>query len=180
MWCYALRIILLTTALTARANCPDLLDQSFAPLKGGESQSLCQYQGKVLLVVNTASYCGNTPQYKGLQALYQKYRARGLVVLGFPSNDFGRQEPGAAADIAEFCERTYQVTFPMFEKSSVREANGNPLYDQLATLSGERPQWNFHKYVIDRSGKKVSSFGSSALPEDAQLVRQIEALLAAQ
>ena len=133
-----------------------------------------------MLVVNTASYCGNTPQYKGLQALYQKYRARGLVVLGFPSNDFGRQEPGAEADIAEFCERTYRVTFPMFEKSSVREANGNPLYDQLATLSGERPQWNFHKYVIDRSGKTVSSFGSSTLPEDAQFVRQIEALLAAQ
>ena len=179
MWRYALRIILLTTALTAQANCPDLLEQRFAPLKGGETQSLCQYQGKVLLVVNTASYCGNTPQYKGLQALYQKYSARGLVVLGFPSNDFGRQEPGAAADIAEFCERTYRVTFPMFEKSSVRAANGNPLYDRLAALSGERPQWNFHKYAIDRSGKKVSSFGSSTLPEDAQFVRQIEALLAA-
>ncbi len=180
MWRYALWIILLNTALTARANCPDLLNQRFAPLKGGETQSLCQYQGKVLLVVNTASYCGNTPQYKGLQALYQTYSARGLVVLGFPSNDFGRQEPGAAADIAEFCERTYRVTFPMFEKSSVRAANGNPLYDQLAALSGERPQWNFHKYVIDRSGKTVSSFGSSTLPEDAQLVRQIEVLLAAQ
>jgi glutathione peroxidase len=180
MWRYALKIILLTSASSAHANCPGLLDQSFALLKGGDTQNLCQYQGKVLLVVNTASYCGNTPQYKGLQSLYQKYAARGLVVLGFPSNDFGRQEPGAAADIAEFCERTYKVTFPMFEKSSVRAANGNPLYDQLAALSGERPQWNFHKYVIDRSGKRVSSFSSSTLPEDAQLVKQIEALLAAQ
>ena len=91
MWRHTLRIALLTTALAAQANCPDLLDQSFAPLKGSDKQNLCQYQGKVLLVVNTASYCGNTPQYKGLQALYQKYRERGLVVLGFPSNDFGRQ-----------------------------------------------------------------------------------------
>lgn len=180
MWRHTLRIALLTTALAAQANCPDLLDQSFAPLKGGDKQNLCQYQGKVLLVVNTASYCGNTPQYKGLQALYQKYRERGLVVLGFPSNDFGRQEPGAAEDIADFCERTYQVTFPMFEKSSVRVANGNPFYNQLAALSGERPQWNFHKYVIDRSGRTVLSVSSSTLPEETQFVKQIEALLAAQ
>ena len=171
-------IVFAASAMTARANCPELLDQRFAMLKGGDPVNLCQYRGKVLLVVNTASYCGNTPQYKGLQALYQKYGERGLVVLGFPSNDFGRQEPGAAKDIAEFCERTYQVTFPMFEKSSVGAANGNPLYDRLAELSGARPQWNFHKYLIDRSGKNVQSVDSSTLPEDGALVKQIEALLA--
>jgi glutathione peroxidase len=162
----------------ARANCPNLLDQRFSALKGGQPQHLCQYQGKVLVVVNTASYCGNTPQYKGLESIYQKYRERGLVVLGFPSNDFGRQEPGTTTEIAEFCERTYKVTFPMFEKSSVRAPNGNPLYDQLAQLTGERPRWNFHKYLIDRSGNTVTSVSSATLPEDAQFVKQIEALLA--
>ena len=140
---------------------------------------MCQYQGKVVLVVNTASYCGFTPQYKSLEALYQKYRDRGLVVLGFPSNDFGRQEPGAAAEIAEFCERTYQVKFPMFEKSVVKEANGNPLYDQLAALSGQRPKWNFHKYLVDRNGKTVTSYASSISPDDSELVKRIEELLAA-
>ena len=161
------------------AACPNLLNHSFVPLKGGDGQNLCQYQGNVVLVVNTASYCGNTPQYKGLQALYRKYGERGLVVLGFPSNDFGHQEPGALTEIAEFCERTYQVTFPMFEKSGVKAENGNPLYDQLAKLSGERPGWNFHKYVIDRGGKTVTSFSSSTLPEDTQLVKHIETLLSA-
>lgn len=164
--------------MTVHANCPDLLDRRIAPLKGGDPVNLCQYHGKVLLIVNTASYCGNTPQYKSLQTLHKKYGERGLVVLGFPSNDFGSQEPGAAKEIAEFCERTYQVTFPMFEKSSVRNANGNPFYDRLAELSGSRPQWNFHKYLIDRSGVKVQSVGSSTLPEDGTFVKQIEALLA--
>lgn len=163
--------------MSASANCPELLDQRFAPLKGGDAVNLCQYQGKVLLIVNTATYCGNTPQYKGLEALYKKYGEKGLVVLGFPSNDFGQQEPGAAQEIADFCERTYKVTFPMFEKSGVRAANGNLLFDRLAEISGIRPQWNFHKYLIDRSGKKVQSVKSSTLPEDAALVKQIEALL---
>ncbi len=166
-------------SMAIQAACPDLLNQSFTPLQGGDKQQFCQYQGKVLLIVNTASYCGNTPQYKGLQALYKKYAERGLVILGFPSNDFGGQEPGAPKEIAEFCERTYQVTFPMFEKSSVRTANGNPLYDQLAALSGERPRWNFHKYLIDRSGQTVASVSSSTLPEDADFVKKIEAFLAA-
>lgn len=178
-----LRIVLLAAlsmlTATAHANCPELLNQSFNLLKGGEKHNLCQYQGKVLLVVNTASYCGFTPQYKGLEALYQKYRDRGLVVLGFPSNDFGRQEPGAAEEIAEFCERTYQVKFPMFEKSVVKDANGNPLYDQLAALSGQRPKWNFHKFSVDRSGKTVTSFTSAVAPDDANLIKHIEDLLAA-
>jgi glutathione peroxidase len=169
--------LLYACSMTTQANCPDLLNQSFSPLKGGEKQNLCQYQGKVLLVVNTASYCGFTPQYKGLESLYQKYRDRGLVVLGFPSNDFGRQEPGAPEEIAEFCERTYRVKFPMFEKSVVKEASGNPLYDQLAALSGERPKWNFHKYLVDRSGKTVTSYTSSVSPDDAGLIKRVEELL---
>jgi glutathione peroxidase len=171
--------MLAVTSMSVHANCPELLNQSFNPLKGGEKQSLCQYQGKVLLVVNTASYCGFTPQYKGLEALYQKYRDRGLVVLGFPSNDFGSQEPGAPQEIAEFCERTYKVQFPMFEKSVVKDANGNPLYDQLATLSGQRPKWNFHKYLVDRNGKTATSYTSAVAPDDADLVKRIEELLAA-
>lgn len=175
---FLLAVLSLST-MVAQANCPELLNQSFNPLKGGNKQNLCQYQGKVLLVVNTASYCGFTPQYKGLEALYQKYRDRGLVVLGFPSNDFGRQEPGAPQEIAEFCERTYKVQFPMFEKSVVKDANGNPLYDQLATLSGERPKWNFHKYLVDRNGKTVTSYTSAVSPDDADLVKRIEELLAA-
>ncbi len=175
-----LSIALLMISTVARANCPTLLDQQFFPLKGGEKQSLCQYRGKVLLVVNTASYCGNTPQYKGLQVLHQKYASRGLAVIGFPSNDFGRQEPGTATEIAAFCERTYQVSFPMFEKASVRVANGNPFYDQLAVATGERPRWNFHKYLIDRGGKMVTSISSSTLPDDAEFVKKIEALLAAE
>jgi glutathione peroxidase len=176
----SLLIVFLMVSASAHANCPALLEQQFSPLKGGEKISLCQYHGKVLLVVNTASYCGNTPQYKGLQALHQKYAGRGLAVIGFPSNDFGRQEPGTATEIAEFCERTYQVSFPMFEKSSVRAANGNPFYDQLAVATGERPRWNFHKFLIDRGGKTVVSISSSTLPDDAEFVKKIEALLAAE
>jgi glutathione peroxidase len=171
--------ILSATTMSVQANCPELLNQSFNLLQGGEKQNLCQYQGKVVLVVNTASYCGFTAQYKGLETLYQKYRDRGLVVLGFPSNDFGRQEPGAAEEIAEFCERKYQVKFPMFEKSAVKEVNGNPFYDQLAALSGERPKWNFHKYLVDRNGKTVTSYVSSISPDDLDLVKRIEELLSA-
>jgi glutathione peroxidase len=170
--------ILWASTLATHAACPELLNFSFTLLTGGDKRNFCEYQGKVLIVVNTASYCGNTPQYKGLQALYKKYADQGLLVLGFPSNDFGGQEPGAPTEIAEFCERTYQVSFPMFEKSSVRTTNGNPLYDKLAALSGERPRWNFHKYLIDRSGKIVISFSSATLPEDKEFVRTLEAQLA--
>ena len=159
-------------------DCPPLLRQQFNRLQTGEPQSLCQFRGKVLLVVNTASYCAYTGQYEGLEALYRKYRARGLVVVGFPSNDFGGQEPGTNREIAQFCRLTYGVEFPMFEKSSVTSVASNPLFAQLAASTGVAPQWNFYKYLVDRHGKPVAAFDSKTTPEDAKLVRMVEALLA--
>lgn len=167
---------LLAGAPSVQGACPALLDHRLATLKG-ESKHLCEFSGQVLLIVNTASYCGFTPQYQGLEALYQKYRQRGFVVLGFPSNDFGRQEPGKAEDIADFCERRFQVRFPMFDKTRVAKDPDNPLYVGLAEATGQRPGWNFHKYLVDRSGNRVQSFSSSTEPQDAELVAQIEALL---
>lgn len=158
--------------------CPALLDQSFQRLQGGQTQSLCDYRGKVVLVVNTASYCGYTYQYEGLEALYRKYKGRGLVVVGFPSNDFGGQEPGTSKEIAEFCRSTYGVEFPMFEKSSVKGVASNPMFTALAAKTGESPRWNFHKYLIDRSGAKVRSFKSDVEPGNPELVRLIEQWLA--
>ncbi len=162
----------------APAGCPALLNQRFDRLQDEAPQSLCQYAGKVLLVVNTASYCGFTGQYKGLEALYAQYRDRGLVVLGFPSNDFA-QERGSNAQIAEFCENTYGVKFPMFSKSAVRGADASPFYRQLAEQAGQAPRWNFHKYVIGRDGKVVGSFGSSVDPQSPKVVELIERQLAA-
>jgi len=158
--------------------CPALLRHSFAPVQGGARQSLCQYQGKVVLVVNTASKCGYTYQYEGLEALYREYKDRGLVVIGFPSDDFGGQEPGSNKEIAEFCRTVYGVQFPMFEKGSVARIDANPLYDELAAKSGQRPRWNFHKYLIDRSGTRVASFGSNVEPSSREFVTRIERLLA--
>jgi glutathione peroxidase len=132
----------------------------------------------VLLVVNTASKCGYTYQYEGLEALYKRYRSRGLVVIGFPSNDFGGQEPGSNKEIAEFCRTVYGVQFPMFEKKSVKALSENPLYAELAAKTGTTLRWNFHKYVVDRSGRNVMSFGSDVKPESRELVRLIEKLLA--
>jgi glutathione peroxidase len=161
----------------AQAACPPLLDQKMETLMQGDA-SLCQYSGKVLLVVNTASRCGFTPQYEGLEKLYRRYRDRGLVVLGFPSNDFGAQEPGSAKDIAEFCQVNYGVSFPMFGKTRVAAGSANPFYERLAGASGSRPQWNFHKYLVDRRGEKVLAFDSRVAPEDRKLVAEIERLLA--
>lgn len=143
----------------------------------GEKENLCEYAGKVVLVVNTASYCGYTPQYKGLQALNEKYKARGLAILGFPSNDFGQQEPGSNKEIAEFCDRTYAVKFPMFAKTSVK-AGASPLYDGLAQATSERPSWNFHKYLIARDGTRVASFGSKVEPDSREFVAKVEEFLA--
>ena len=160
------------------ADCPDLLRQQFKRLQTGESQSLCQFRGKVLLIVNTASYCGYTGQYEGLEALYRKYKGRGLVVVGFPSNDFGGQEPGTNREIGEFCRLTYGVQFPMFEKSSVTKVHSNPLFAALGASTGVVPQWNFYKYVVDRHGRAVAGFDSRTTPDNAQLVQLIERLLA--
>jgi glutathione peroxidase len=163
----------------AAGGCPALLDHTFSSLMDRPTP-LCQFQGKVVLVVNTASQCGYTPQYQGLEALYRRYRERGLVVLGFPANDFGGQEPGGNREIASFCELNYGVSFPMFAKSSVVPGKaGNPLYDELAARTGQRPQWNFHKYLVDRKGEKVLSFASAVEPDDRRLVAELERMLAA-
>lgn len=163
---------------SAAAACPALLDKTFPRLQDEKPQSLCQYAGKVLLVVNTASYCGFTPQYKGLEALYARYKDQGLVVLGFPSNEFGSQEPGSAKQIAEFCQNTYGVKFPMFAKSSVRGDTANPLYAELIRMSGTTPKWNFYKYLVSRDGRSVTAYSSLTAPEDADLVREIDKRLA--
>jgi glutathione peroxidase len=171
-------LVRVSATAAAPDACPTLLRHSFTPVQGGAAQSLCQYQGKVVLVVNTASKCGYTYQYEGLEALYRKYRDRGLVVVGFPSDDFGGQEPGTNKDIAEFCRTVYGVQFPMFEKQSVARIGANPLYAELAAKTGQKPQWNFHKYLIDRTGTRIESFGSSVEPGHRDLVSRIERLLA--
>ena len=167
-----------TATATADPSCPPLLRHTFNGLQSGKPQSLCDYKGKVVLVVNTASFCGYTHQYEGLEALYRKYRDRGLVVLGFPSNDFGSQEPGTNKEIAEFCRTTYGVQFPMFEKPAASKLDANPLFVQLAAKSGEAPRWNFHKYLVDRNGERVKSFGSGVEPTQREFVSALEQLLA--
>jgi glutathione peroxidase len=155
-----------------------MLDHKFANLMD-EPVSLCQFRGKVLLVVNTASECGYTPQYDGLEKLYRRYRDKGFAVLGFPANDFGGQEPGSNKEIAQFCRLNYGVTFPMFAKTSVAGANANPLYRSLAARTGKPPRWNFHKYLLDRAGQPVAVFESAVEPEDRRLTAAIDKLLAA-
>ena len=162
----------------ALSACPRLLDHT-VPGLAGNSTPLCQFQGKVLLVVNTASQCTYTPQYEGLERLHKRYSGRGLVVLGFPANDFGAQEPGSNGEIARFCQVNYGVSFPMFAKSVVAGPAAIPFYAMLAERSGKRPGWNFHKYLIDRSGQKVLSFESAVSPDNPQFLRDIERLLAA-
>ncbi len=159
------------------AGCPAPLRHTFDRLQDEQPQSLCQYSGKVVLVVNTASYCGFTPQYKGLEELYARYKASGLVVLGFPSNDFA-QELSDNKQIADFCENTYGVKFPMFGKSSVRGAQANPLFRELAAATGRAPEWNFYKYLIGRNGAVVASYTSETAPLDREMVQAIEKQLA--
>lgn len=163
---------------TAAGACPASLNFRFPRLQDEAPQNLCQYAGKVVLVVNTASYCGFTPQYEGLEALYGKYRERGLVVLGFPSNDFS-QEPGSEKEISDFCYNTYGVKFPMLGKTHVRGGEANPMYALLARETGTAPKWNFYKYLIDRNGQVVGSYDSKTKPDDKQLVGKIEQLLGA-
>ena len=161
----------------AGASCPPLLNHSFSGLQDGKPESLCRYQGKVLLVVNTASYCGYTSQYDGLEKLYARLKGKGLVVLGFPSNDFGGQEPGTEKEIADFCRLTYGVEFPMVAKTSVKGKDANPFYEQLAAITGSRPGWNFHKYLINRDASEVLSFGSATTPDDKVLLKKIDEFL---
>ena len=158
--------------------CSPNLDFELRRLAGEETVSLCTaYQGKVVLIVNTASKCGYTYQYEALETLYRRYRERSLVVLGFPSNDFAGQEPGSERQIQNFCRLTYDVDFPMFEKSHVREGKAGPLYRLLAQEAGEYPRWNFHKYLLDRSGRLVGSYSSRVEPDSKELIETIETLL---
>lgn len=153
----------------------DLLDLNYRPLAGkGEVNLQKQYAGKVLLVVNTASKCGFTYQYEGLEALQRKYAARGFSVLGFPSNDFKGQEPGSEEQIQEFCTLTYGVKFPMFQKVQVTGPDATPLYQRLAAATGVAPGWNFHKYLLGRDGRVVAQFPSKIKPDDPALVAAIE------
>lgn len=166
-------------ALAQTAACPPLLQRELPRLQDEKPQAMCQYAGKVLLVVNTASYCGFTGQYKSLETLQQRYAQRGLVVLGFPSNDFS-QEPGSNKDVAEFCENTFNVKFPMFAKSSTRpdRPDSNPLIVDLAKRSGQAPRWNFHKYLVARDGREVVSFASATEPLSRPFINELERLLA--
>jgi glutathione peroxidase len=163
---------------TAVADCAPALDFEKRRLAGDETVRLCDaYQGKVILVVNTASKCGFTGQYEGLEALYRTYGDRGLVVLGFPSNDFGNQEPGSEEQIQEFCRLTYSVEFPMFEKTHVKKGLADPFFEYLAQQTGAYPKWNFYKYLIDRNGKVVDYFASVTSPQSKKVISAIEALL---
>ena len=177
-WTLALLSALLP-GLAFAANCPALLNHKFNRLQDETQQDLCQYAGKAVVVVNTASYCGFTSQYDGLEKLYAKYKDKGLVVLGFPSNDFS-QEPDDNKKIADFCQNTYGVKFPMFSKSSVKGKEANPLFTAIQKAGGKEPSWNFSKYLIDRDGKLVGSFGSMTKPDDKAFVTALENALAPQ
>ena len=146
---------------------------------GGEALALSQFEGRVLLVVNTASRCGLTPQYRELQGLWERFRGKGLVVIGVPSNDFGAQEPGSEAEILEFCEVNYDVDFPLTSKQVVIGEDAHPFYQWAVEVAGEdaAPRWNFHKYLIGPSGELVNIYASKVSPLDPALVREIEALL---
>lgn len=166
------------TGEAAAADCPSSLDFEKRRLAGNEMVRLCDaYRGKVLLVVNTASKCAFTGQYEGLEAIYRKYKDRGFAVLGFPSNDFGNQEPGTEKQIRDFCRLTYSVEFPMFEKVHVKKGKADPLFEKLARETGAYPKWNFYKYLIDREGRVVDYFSSMTSPEGAKIVSAVEKLL---
>jgi glutathione peroxidase len=162
----------------APAACPPLLNHTAARLQDDKPQNLCQYAGKVLLVVNTASYCGFTSQFEGLEALNARYAARGLVVMGFPSGDF-KQEDKDAKKTAEVCFNTYGVKFPMFATGPVRGADAQPIFRQLAQATGQQPSWNFNKYLVGRDGKPIAHYGSMTGPTSGSITSAIEKALAA-
>jgi len=175
------RVLLVAFSLFATAAYSaegELLDHEFRKLASEDSVNLADaYQGKVVLVVNTASKCGNTPQYDGLEKLYEQYGEDGLVVLGFPSNDFLGQEPGTEEQIQDFCRLTYGVRFPMFEKTTVKENNAHPFFAKLAEEAGTYPTWNFHKFLIGRDGQLIGEFSPRTQPYDEDLVAGIEQAL---
>jgi glutathione peroxidase len=156
-------------------GCPAALNFTLRMLGSPDPVNLCEtYKGKVVVIVNTASKCGFTPQFEGLEKLYSDYKDRGLVVLGFPSNDFANQDPGSEEEIKQFCRLTYGVKFPMFEKTHAAKANASPIYQTLGEMAGEYPQWNFHKYVLNTKGELVGSFSSFVTPQSDKLVKLIE------
>ncbi len=159
----------------AQADCLPIYQHQFTTLQG-QTVDFCQYQDKPILVVNTASKCGFTPQFEALENLYSQYKDKGLLVVGFPSNDF-RQEPGNNKQIGDFCKLTYAVKFPMIEKSSVTGSQANPLYQQLIKQTGQSPQWNFYKYVILPGGQKVYVFNSMTRPESEEIMSKIKPYL---
>lgn len=162
----------------ASATCPALLNHRFDNLQSGKPVDLCQYRGKVIIVVNTASFCGFAPQLGELQALYDKFGPQGLVVLGFPSDDF-HQEFDNPQSIVPYSRKHYEVRFPLFNVSHVTEPAPNPLYKQLIRDSGVQPKWNFYKYVIGRDGKFVAEYSSLTAPDSKEFRSRIEALLRA-
>ena len=165
--------LLAVASLPASAACEGSLLNSEHKRLIGPSESLCQYQGKAVLVVNTASQCGFTPQYEGLEALYKQFKEQGLVVLGFPSDQFGGQEYADDAEIASFCKVNFGVSFPMFSRSSVKGADANALFKGLIAESGQEPKWNFNKYLVGRDGKTVQAFGSNTKPDSPELAKAI-------
>lgn len=170
--------VCLTASAWAHAACSTLLDRSFRPLASETPVNLCEkFEGKVLLVVNTASKCGFTPQYDALEKLHAELESRGFAVLGFPSNDFMSQEPGTEKEIREFCTLTYGVKFPMFQKVSVKGDAADAFYKELAAQGGGEPGWNFHKYLISKDGKVLQAFGSRVKPDAPELRAAIEAAL---
>jgi len=176
---YALGTLFMLAASTQMAEAGALLERDYRPLAVQHSVHLQdEYGGKVLLIVNTASKCGFTPQYEGLEALHQELSGQGFAVLGFPSNDFRGQEPGSEEEIQEFCSLTYGVEFPMFQKVQVIGENATPLYQDLSRITGVAPGWNFHKYLISRNGEVVAQFPSRVKPDDAELRAAIERKLA--
>lgn len=184
-----LRLFLATCALAATlqaapalaqaapaAACPTVLRHQYNSLITDQPVPLCSYAGKVVLVVNTASTCGYTYQYEGLEKVYKRYKDKGLVVIGFPSNDFGQQESGSNKQIAAFCKENYGVSFPMFEKLTTPIPQ-DAFYKELIAASGQAPKWNFHKYLIDKNGKVTGAYASGVEPESAELRRAIEKAL---
>lgn len=165
-----------TAQAQAAQACPAMLNHTLLRLQDEAPQSLCQYAGKVILAVNTASFCGFTPQYKGLEALHARYQTRGLVVLGFPSNDFN-QEKGSNKEIADFCENTFGVKFPMFVASSVKGPQANALFRDLIAAGAPAPKWNFYKYLIGRDGQLIDSYSSMTDPDSRSLTLAIEKAL---
>jgi glutathione peroxidase len=169
------------TAGEVDADTSSSLLQLEARRLGGPTEKLDRYRGQVLLVVNPASRCGYTPQYEGLQSLYSRYQDRGFSVLGFPSNDFGNQEPGSDRQIGAFCRANFGVEFPMFSKVRVRGSDVHPVYAYLTSLPdpiGGEVQWNFQKYLVDREGRVIARYAPGVTPDDPALTREIERLLA--